>query len=144
MRIDLAAIRTESDKIRQFGKDLGGAISSLKQANQLPSCGKRTWLLRDGGAADMESDCFGEGTAEFTQGVKFGRLSLARVRRRAVLITVIICEKSCALCERDSLSHINLGTWENLVAYTPAVRTALIYSYLSRTVASKLSIDASA
>jgi hypothetical protein len=35
MRIDLAAIRTElSDKIRQFGKDLGGAISSLKQVNR--------------------------------------------------------------------------------------------------------------
>jgi hypothetical protein len=65
MRIDLAAIRTElSDKIRQFGKDLGGAISSLKQVN--PSGGKRTWLPRDGGAADMESDRFGEGTAEFT------------------------------------------------------------------------------
>jgi hypothetical protein len=94
MRIDLASIRTElSDKIRQFGKDLGGAISSLKQVNQLPSGGKRTWLPRDGGAADMESDRFGEGTAEFNQGVKFGRLSLARVRRRAVLIIVIICEK---------------------------------------------------
>lgn len=35
MRIDLAAIRTElSNKIRQFGKDLGGAISSLKQVNR--------------------------------------------------------------------------------------------------------------
>jgi hypothetical protein len=35
MRIDLAAIRTElSDKIRQFRKDLGGAISSLKQVNR--------------------------------------------------------------------------------------------------------------
>jgi hypothetical protein len=35
MRIDLASIRTElSDKIRQFGKYLGGAISSLKQVNR--------------------------------------------------------------------------------------------------------------